>query len=139
MTEESFRKSMLPKEQGSGLELVFQEENNGLSGSIQAICMQKHEDKNKTLMETRNYMGESDYPTEESKKEFVCESFKIDENEILNQDEKLKQEAVKLFLDKFLGPASHPKHYGETVVLDFVIHKMKSEKMNVEYQLENEV
>ena len=40
-------RSMLPKEQGSGQELVFQEENNGLSGSIQAICMQKHEGKKK--------------------------------------------------------------------------------------------
>ena len=67
---------MLPKEQGSGLELVFQEENNGLSGSIQAICMQKHEDKNKTLMETRNYMGESDYPTEESKRNLFVKALR---------------------------------------------------------------
>ena len=32
--------------------------------------------------------------------------FKIDENEILNQDEKLKE-----FLDKFSGLAANPKHY----------------------------
>ena len=57
-------------------------------------------------METRNYVRESDYPTEESKKKFIRESFEIDENEILNQDEKLKE-----FLDKFSGLAANPKHY----------------------------
>ena len=44
-----------------------------------------------------NSVQESDYHTEESKKTFNQESFKRDENEMLNQDEKLKQEAVKLF------------------------------------------
>ena len=85
---------MLPKEQGSGQELVFQEENNGLSGSIQAACRNMKIKKN--INGKRNYVRESDYPTEESKKKFIRESFEIDENEILNQDEKLKEEAVKL-------------------------------------------
>ena len=40
--------------------------------------------------ETMNYVQESDYHTEESKKTFNQESFKKDENEMLNQDEKLK-------------------------------------------------
>ena len=92
---ENFSKSILPKEQGSGQDLVFQEENNGFSGSIQAICMQKHEDKNKTLTEMRIYGREPDYPTEERRQEFICESFKVDKNEILNQDEKLKEEIVR--------------------------------------------
>ena len=57
-----------------------------------------------------NYIQESDYPTEESKKKFICESFKIDENEVLKQDEKMKEEAVKMFLDNFLVLALYLKH-----------------------------
>ena len=67
--------------------------------------MQKHEDENTTLAETMNCVQELDYPTEESKKELIHESFKIDENSILNQDEKLEEETVKLFEDKFSGLA----------------------------------
>ena len=74
---ENFSKSILPEEQGSGQDLVFQEENNGFSGSIQAICMQKHEDKNKTLTEMRIYGREPDYPTEERRQEFVKASRQI--------------------------------------------------------------
>jgi len=76
---------------------------------------------------------------QESKKKFICESFKIDENEILNQDEKMKEKAVKMFLDNFLVLALYLKHYGKTDVLEFVIHKKRSEKMNLEYQLDNEL
>ena len=35
-------------------------------------------------------MQESDYPTEESKKKFICESFKIDENKKLYKDKKIE-------------------------------------------------
>ena len=75
-----------------------------------AIYIKNHEDDVKTLAEAMNYIQESDYPTEESKKKFICESFKIDENEILNQDEKMKEEAVKMFLDNFLVLALYLKH-----------------------------
>ena len=37
-------------------------------------------------------MQESYYPTEESMWKFIHESFKIDENEILNRDEKKSEE-----------------------------------------------
>ena len=75
-----------------------------------AIYIKNHEDDVKTLAEAMNYI-------QESKKKFICESFKIDENEILNQDEKLKEEAVKMFLDNFLVLALYLKHYGKTDVL----------------------
>ena len=39
------------------------------------------------------------------------ESFKVDENEIFNRDEKLKEEVIKMFLDNFLALALHPNHY----------------------------
>ena len=39
------------------------------------------------------------------------ESFKIDQNEVLNRDEKLKEEGIKMFLDNFLALALHPNHY----------------------------
>ena len=32
---------------------------------------------------------------------FIKDSFKIDENEILNRDAKLKEEVIKLFLENF--------------------------------------
>ena len=84
-------------------------------------------------------MQDSDYSTGENKKNFIHKSFKINENVILNQDEKRKEEVIKIFLENFSVLALHSKHYGKTDVLEFVINKKRSEKMNVEYQLDNEV
>jgi len=53
-------------------------------------------------------------------------SFKLDENGILNQDEKLEEETVKLFVDKFSGLAENLKHFGETDVLEFRINDKRS-------------
>ena len=44
--------------------------------------------------ETVNSMQESDFPTEESRRKFIKDSFKIDENEILNRDAKSKEEVI---------------------------------------------
>ena len=41
----------------------------------------------------------------------------MDENEILNRDEKLKEEVIKLFLENFSALALHPNHYGKTDIL----------------------
>ena len=82
-----------------------------------AIYIKNHEDDVKTLAEAMNYIQESDYPTEESKKKFICESFKIDENEVLKQDEKMKEEAVKMFLDNFLVLALYLKHYNRCLII----------------------
>ena len=54
------------------------------------------EDEDETTSENVTSIQESDYPTEESKGKFIRKSFKIDENEILHQDEKLKEEVVKM-------------------------------------------
>ena len=64
---------------------------------------------------------ESDYPTEASKRKFIRESFKLDENEILNRDEKLKEEVIKLFLENFSALALHPNHYGKMDILELKI------------------
>jgi len=40
-------------------------------------------------LEGINEVHESEYDTEEKKRRFIKESFKIDENEILNRDAKL--------------------------------------------------
>ena len=58
LEDKSFRKSMLPQKRGSNQKIVFHEKNNGLSGSRQAISVQKHEYKNKTVAETRNCVQE---------------------------------------------------------------------------------
>ena len=44
--------------------------------------METDVDEDETPSETKNSMQESDYPTEESKRKFIWESFKIDKNEI---------------------------------------------------------
>ena len=49
--------------------------------------MKNHEDDNKTLAEMKD-IQESYHLTDENKKKFICESFKIDENKILDQYEK---------------------------------------------------
>ena len=41
------------------------------------------------------------YETEEEKQKFIRESFKLDSNEILNADAKIKEAVIKLFLDNF--------------------------------------
>ena len=49
------------------------------------------------------------------------ESFKIDQNEVFNRDEKLKEEGIKMFLDNFLALTLHPNHYGNTDILKLKI------------------
>jgi hypothetical protein len=71
--------------------------------------------------ETVNSIQESDFPTEESKRKFIKDSFKIDENEILNRDAKLKEEVIKLFLENFASLALHPNHYSKTDLLELPI------------------
>ena len=77
--------------------------------------------EDETPSETVNSMQESDYPTKESWRKFIRERFKIDENEILNSDEKLKEEVIKLFLENFSALALHPNHYGKTDILELKI------------------
>ena len=77
---------MLPEEQNPERKLVLPETIFNLSGE-------------KMLFRNVNSMQEFDYPTEESKKKFIRENLKIDKNKILNPDEKLKEEVLKMFLD----------------------------------------
>ena len=44
-----------------------------------------------------------------------------------------------MFLKVFSVLALHPKHYGKTNVLEFIIHLKRSENRNVEYKLDNKV
>ena len=74
-----------------------------------------------TTQESVNSLQESDFPTEESKRNFIKDSFKIEENEILNQDAALKEEVIKLFLKNFSILALHPNHYGKTDLLELRI------------------
>ena len=69
-------------------------------------------DGEEVLQEVINTVQESDYPTKESKRKFIRESFKLDENKILNRDEKLKEEVIKLFLENFSALVLHPNHPG---------------------------
>ena len=56
------------------------------------------------------------YETRDEKQNFISESFQLDSKKILNQDTKLKEEVIKLFLDNFDVLATHPSQYGETDV-----------------------
>ena len=53
------------------------------------------------------------YKTKGEKRQFICESFKLDTNEILNADAKLKEAAIELFLDNFEVLATHPSQYSK--------------------------
>ena len=79
------------------------------------------EEEVRDSQKTVNSMEEADYLTEESKRKFIKDSFKIDENEILNRDAKLKEEVIKLFLENFSTLALHPNHYGKTDLLELWI------------------
>ena len=92
-------------------EVWFREELRGRSE------LEMDADEDKTPSETVNSVQESDYPTEERKRKFIWESFKIVENKILNRDEKLKEEVIKMFLENFSALALHPNHYGKTDIL----------------------
>ena len=61
------------------------------------------------------------YETEGKKRQFICESFQLDMNAILNMDAKLKEAVIKLFLNNFEVLASHPSQYGKTEVLEMKI------------------
>ena len=61
------------------------------------------------------------YETEEEKRQFICESFQLDANKILNAKEKLKEAVIKLYLDNFVILDKHPSQYGETEVLEIRI------------------
>ena len=58
---------------------------------------------------------------EDEKHQFICESFQLDKNEILNADAKLKEAVIKLFLDNFEVLATHPSQYGEIKVLEMKV------------------
>ena len=75
-------------------------------GTIHSLCIDKQAwiqeelrgsmvpdvDKVCNSQESVNSVQESDFPTEESKRKFINDSFKIDENAILNRDANLKEE-----------------------------------------------
>ena len=104
-------------------------------GTIHSLCIDKQAwiqeelrgsmvpdvDKVCNSQESVNSVQESDFPTEESKRKFINDSFKIDENEILNRDAKLKEEVIKLFLENFSTLALHPNQYGKTDLLELWI------------------
>ena len=45
----------------------------------------------------------------------------MDENEILNKDEKLNKEVIRMFLDNFLALELHNNHYGKTDLVELKI------------------
>ena len=69
------------------------------------------------------------YETEEEKQKFIRESFQLDTSSILNADAKLKEAAIKLFLDNYEVLATHPSQYGETEVLK-ILYKSQVRPLN---------
>ena len=106
-------------------------------GSIHSMCIDKpawnkeelrgstssdlDEEEVCNSQESVNSLQESNFPTEESRRKYIKDSFKIDENEILDRDAKLKEEVIKLFLENFSTFALHPNHYGKTDLLELRI------------------
>ena len=73
------------------------EERYELSGTRQPLDPKKQENVYKTLKKTINDVRESDLSIEERKMTFILENFETDKMEIVNQDGKLTEEAIKLF------------------------------------------
>ena len=87
-------------------------------GTIHSMCLEKEAwikeelrgstapdlDKEKVCnsQESINSLQKSDFPTEESRRKFIKDSFKIDENKILNRDAELKEEVINLSWKSFL-------------------------------------
>ena len=65
--------------------------------------------------------GNTEKVEKAEKQTFLCESFQLDTNKILNEDAKLKEAVIKLFLDNFEVLATHPSQYGEIKVLEMKI------------------
>ena len=98
-------------------------------GTIHSMCIEKQawnkeelrgstvpdldEEEVCNSQESVNSLQESNFPTEESRRKFIKDSFKINENKILNRDAKLKEEVIKHFLENFSMLALHPNHYGK--------------------------
>jgi len=106
-------------------------------GSIHSMCIDKQAWIKEELRESMasdldeeevcnsqdsvNSLQELDFPTEESRRKFIKDSFKKDENKILNRDAKLKEEVIYLFLENYSTLALHPNHYGKTDLLELRI------------------
>ena len=106
-------------------------------GSIHSMCIDKQawikeelrgsmasdldEEEVCNSQDSVNSLQESDFPTEESRRKFIKDSFKKDENKILNRDAKLKEEVIYLFLENYSTLALHPNHYGKTDLLELQI------------------
>ena len=69
------------------------------------------------------------YETKEEKCQFICESFELDTNKILNSYAKLKEAVIKLFVDNFEDLDTHPSQYGETKVLEMKMDFFQSETL----------
>ena len=63
----------------------------------------------------------SNFQTDLEKRNFIIQSFELDQNEILNKDAELKEAVIKLFLDNFEVLALYPNHYGKTDLLEMKI------------------
>ena len=72
----------------------------------------KQENVDKMVSKIINDVLKSDCSTEEGKKTIIRKYFETDKKQIVNQDGRLIEEAVKLF--KFSGLGTSPKQPGET-------------------------
>ena len=101
---------MLPEEQEPGQELILQKKDMSHQATDNPWTQRNKRMQIKHYRKTINDVRESDLSTEESKMTFILENFETDKMEILNQDGKLTEEAVKLF--KFSGQ-SQPLNIAE--------------------------
>ena len=81
-------------------------------------------------MENRQF-----YKTKREKHQFICESFQLDMNAILNAAGKLKEAVIKLFFANVKVLATHSSQNGETEVLEMkidlvTIHKSQVRPLN---------
>ena len=90
-------------------------------GSVWTLYIHQRRDSNinKGVLDVTKY--KTQFQTEIEKRKFIIQSFKLDQNEILNKDAELKDVVIKLFLDNFMVLALYPNHFGITDLLEIKI------------------
>ena len=88
-----------------------------------------------------NYVWESDYLLEESKKKLIHESFKIDSNEMLNQDKKFKEGKLSdlmSYLEQYKKKVRRwSRKYISTDELLKMLHEVLKKKIKITRETKN--
>ena len=91
-----------------------QDQYNAAATSIRGASVLKREKAGRTAHSVHSIENKDLYKTDGAKQKFICDSFKLDKNKILNTNNTLKEALIQLLVDNFEFLATHPSQYSET-------------------------